>query len=773
MFSPAHPRRYHEKQGQEHIWLNGESQEKSSYSLAGTLLGEEIVRVRFLRTAYLEALRFQLVDEQEGTLPYHSWMVSSGDEAWKTAAGAENEALQRLSSYLQGFAFSDDALRLTRPLVGDEHFYGFGEHTGGMNKRGQTLPLWNWDPDKGHGPHTGRMYTAIPFYLSISPATGKASGLFVDHTGNVEMDLGATNANEISLTVQGDSLVVYFLVGPTPADVLRQYTDLTGRMPLPPRWALGHHQGRWSYYTEQEVREVATRFRERNHACESLWLDIDHMDGYRTFTWKHEAFPDPARMNRDLQEQGFHIVPVINPGIKTDRNYFVYQQGLEQGYLCRKQGGDLYMGTGWPDDCNFADFSRADVRKWWGDLFSGFLQQGVAGSWNDMNEPSQATMEEKKHDKPLLKTFDDDVMHVGSGEKVTGPDGPPTSHRFFHNAYGLQMARAMREGTQRFAPDSRPFVLTRSGTAGTQRYAAMWTGDNSSWWEHISLAMRMCLSLSVSGLPFVGSDIGGFWENCNGELLVRFAQLGALLPFCRNHNAVHDVPQEPWAFGEPYESAYRLAIEQRYRLLPYLYTVFHESSVNGSPIIRPLYYHYPQDPSVYEVEDAFLLGETLLSAPIHVQGATYRQVYLPGGNWRDYWDGRWYAGGRSHEVAAPLERWPLFVRENSILPCGPIMQYTGQLPTDPLTLICSMAEEGQASYTLYEDDGKSLAYRRNEFARTHITCRTSRDAAEVTIEEQFDGYRPQWEAYEIVLHKGERTLQQRVRAGQGNITVRF
>ncbi len=772
MFTLARPVRFDGKQGQECIWLNGDTHETSSCILAGTLLGSDIVRIRFLHTAYAEGLRFQLVDDKEGTLPYHSWIVATGDESWSTST-SDAEAFVLLDPYLRGFSFADYALRLTLPLHDDDNFYGFGEHTGAMNKRGQKLSLWNWDPERGHGPQTGKMYTAIPFYLGISTATGQAYGLLVDHTGNVEMDMGNTNPAEIQITVQGDSLVVYFFAGPTPADVLRQYTDLTGRMSMPPRWALGHHQGRWSYYTEQQVREIAAQFRERNHPCESIWLDIDHMDGYRTFTWKRSAFPDPVKMNTEMLEQGFHIVPVINPGIKTDKDYFVYQQGLEHGYLCRKQGGDLFMGTGWPDDCNFADYSRADVRKWWGDLFQGFLKQGVAGSWNDMNEPSQATLEEKKYHKPLKKTFDEDVLHFGGGEQITGPDGPPTSHLFFHNAYGLQMARAMREGSQRFAPDKRPFVLSRSGTAGIQRYAAMWTGDNSSWWEHISLGLRMCLNLGISGLPFAGTDIGGFWDDCNGELLVRFAQMGAFLPFYWNHNATHEVPQEPWAFGEPYESAYRTTIELRYRLLPYLYTLFHEASISGSPIIRPLFYHYPQDPAVYAIEDAFLVGDTLLSAPIHVQGATSRQVYLPEGTWIHYWDNRQYEGGRTYEIEASLAQWPLFVRGNSILPYGPVMQYSGQLPTDPLTVACYMAGDGQASYALYEDDGNSLAYQRGEFAQTMITCQATGDKTEVTINEHYATYLPRRAWYDVVVHRDGQTLQQRVQAGQKKVSIQL
>ena len=772
MFTAAKRVHYAGKEAQEYLWLNGEQSETSTCLFAGALLGREIVRIRFLHSAYPEGQRFQLVDENEGTLPYHSWIVSTGDETWQTTTNDE-EALTLLKPRLRGFAFGESEMRWTHALADEENFYGFGEHTRAMNKRGEFLPLWNWDPEMGHGPQTGRMYAQIPFYLCISTATGKATGLLVDHTGDIDMDMGHANSSEVQVTVQGDSLTLYFFAGPTPADVLRQYTDLTGRMPMPPRWALGHHQGRWSYYTEQEVRDIAAQFRARNHACESLWLDIDHMDGFRTFTWKSESFPDPARMNKEMLEQGFHMIPVINPGIKADRDYFVYQQGLSHGYLCRKQGGDLFMGTAWPDDCNFADFSRSDVRRWWGDLFHGFLEQGIAGSWNDMNEPSQATMMEKKYHKPTTKTFSDDVMHFASGEDIIGPDGPPVSHKFFHNAYGLQMARAMREGTQRFAPDKRPFVLSRSGTAGIQRYSATWTGDNSSWWEHISLAMRMCLNMGISGQPFMCANIGGFWENCTGELLARFAQLGAFLPLCWNHNAQGNVPQEPWAFGDPYESAYRTAIEQRYRLLPYLYNLFHEASINGSPIIRPLFYHYGEDPAVYAVEDAFLVGESLLTAPICVEGATSREVYLPQGTWIHYRNCKQYEGGKTHTIEAPLDQWPLFIHGNSIIPSGPMMQFVGQHETDPLTLTCSMTDEGQVSYTLYEDDGQSMAYQRGAFAETRVTCRMTDEGAEVTIEEQHEHYKPVHTEYEVIVQSGERTMHQRVQAGQGKVTIQL
>ena len=333
------------------------------------------------------------------------------------------------------------------------------------------------------------------------------------------------------------------------------------------------------------------------------------------------------------------------------------------------------------------------------------------------------------------------------------------------------MARATFEGLQRLRPDERPFVLSRSGTGGIQRYAAIWTGDNTSEWEHISLAIAMCLNLSISGVPFVGMDLGGFWNDSNGELLVRFAQLGTFIPFCRNHNAKFNSAQEPWIFGEPFESAYRAAIELRYRSLPYLYTLFAESARSGAPIIRPLFYHYPQDAQALLSEDELLIGEHLLSAPIYQAGATSREVYLPAGIWFDFWNEQTYHGGQTHTLAAPLERWPLLVRANSILPLGPVMQHTDERPTDPLTIHCYMTEQGQASYTLYEDDGTSLAHTQGTFAETAITCRARDTDAEVEIEERFASYRPQREWYEIVVHLAGQTRTRRVQAGTGQITL--
>jgi len=775
MFTTIAQRRYQRRNGHEHIWSAG-NDAGLSYSFAGAVLGSEIVRMRAMRGALQDGdkPRYQRADGGAGTLPYHSWIVAKGDEDWPDVMD-EAEARTTLEPYLQGFAFSSGTIRLTRPLASQERIYGLGERTGDMNKRGQAFPVWNADPPKGHNAETVTMYTSIPFYLGLHVDDGRAYGVLIDHTGLVEMDMGKSNAAEASITVQGDSLIVYFFVGPTPSDVLRQYTELTGRMPLPPYWALGYHQCRWSYATEQQVRQLATRLRERAHPCDAIWLDIDYMNDFRNFTWNPETFPAPKPMIDDLHAQGFHLITIIDPGTKTDENYFVYQQGMERDYFCRLQDGTLFQGEVWPGACVFPDFSRSEVRAWWGNLYKNLLDQGVDGIWNDMNEPSLKPILPQTQDESLLHraTMSNNALHLAGGDQPTGPDGPPVLHKFYHNAYGMEMARATYEALLRLRPSARPFVLTRSGTAGIQRYAAVWTGDNTSWWEHLLMAIPMCLNISMSGVPFVGVDIGGFWHASNGELLARFTQLSTLLPLCRNHNATDNPDQEPWAFGEPYESICRKAIELRYHLMPYLYTLFHEAATTGAPIIRPLYYHYPQDERACDTQSEFLLGDSLLSAPIYEQGASSRSVYLPAGNWFDYWDDNEYPGMGWSDIAAPLERWPLFVRGNSILPSGPLMQYTGQHATDPLTFTCYMAEDGLAHYTLYEDDGSTLAYRNGALAQTSIACRVDRDLIEVEIEELYTDYRPQREWYEVVVHVGGQVLQQRVKAGRGKISFRL
>ncbi|GCE12989.1 glycoside hydrolase family 31 protein [Tengunoibacter tsumagoiensis] len=764
---------YLKRSGYEYLWKV--TVDQSDSLIAGSFLGHEILRLRCIRDVSTSEDRYQLADGGEGTLPYHSWMVAHGDEQWSTTL-SEAEMLKRLEPYLQTILFTPTQIQLHLSLEEQARIYGFGERTGGLNKRGEAFPIWNIDFPGHHDEGVTSMYTSIPFFTLHHVATGQASGVFIDYTGQINADLGVSEPGIATLTAEANELPIYFFTGPTPADVLRQYTELTGRMPLPARWTLGYHQCRWSYASAELASSIADQLRERKHPADAIWLDIDYMDGYRNFTWHPERFPDPVALTKKLHEQHFHVVTILDPGTKVDEEYSIYREGLANDYFCRYPNGELFVGSVWPGNSAFPDFSQAAVRAWWGKNYKALLDAGVDAIWNDMDEPALTnSLLNTDEDEPSLwgKTMDASVVHQAGGAHATGPDGPTVSHRDFHNAYGMELARTTYEGLRSLRPDSRPFVLTRSGTGGMQRYAALWTGDNTSKWSHIRLAVRMCLSIGVSGQAFVGSDIGGFHDDSNGELLTRFSQLGALMPFSRNHSSKETVSQEPWAFGEPYESAIRKAIETRYQLLPHLYTLFQQATIDGSPIMRPLYYHYPQDEQAANVETQFLIGETLLSAPISEAGATSREVYLPEGEWFDYWDGTPYSGLATHEVPAPLERWPFFVRANSIIPTGPVLQYTDQPHQEPLTFTCYLTKDGLASYTLYEDDGQTQAYRQGAFATTTLSCQTTGETVTVQLEEQHKGYKPSYAFYTIIVHIGDRTLQGQIQTGQGATTIKL
>jgi alpha-glucosidase len=516
------------------------------------------------------------------------------------------------------------------------------------------------------------------------------------------------------METHGPELDYYLIYGRDPAAILRSYSELTGRMPLPPRWALGYHQCRWSYTSEAEVRDLARQFRARRIPCDVIHLDIDYMRGFRVFTWSPQRFANPARMISDLRRDGFKTVTIIDPGVKyePEADYEVFEQGVANDYFVRSAGGQLVHGYVWPDKAVFPDFIRPDVRAWWGEQHRGLVESGVAGIWNDMNEPALM-------DRP----FGDDGQQIAL--PLDAPQGPPderTTHAETHNLYGLTMARACREALDTLRPDQRSFVLTRSGFAGIQRWSAVWMGDNQSLWEHLEQSMPMLCNMGLSGVPFVGSDIGGFGGNATGELFARWMQLGMLYPFMRAHSALGTERHEPWAFGERVERICREYIELRYRLLPYLYTLFWEAASAGAPILRPLLYDFPTDPQTVALHDQLMLGPALMAAPIYRPGATHRAVYLPAGGWYDWWSGARYDGPTHMLAHAPLERMPLYVRAGAIVPLGPVLQYADERPLDELTL---RIWPGDGAWTLYEDDGQSFAHQQGAFATTTIRVRSA------------------------------------------------
>jgi alpha-glucosidase len=628
----------------------------------------------------------------------------------------------------------------TKRIEEDEFFVGFGERTGPLERRGRQMVNWTTDPasEHGHGPNTDPLYIAVPVLMALRP--GLTYGVFFNNTWHSRFAIGHEQPDTWLMEAKGGELDYYLVYGPTPAEVIDRMGMLLGRPPLPPRWALGYHQSRWGYHTADAVRNVAEQFRQRNIPCDTIHLDIDYMRGYRVFTWDDERFPDPVGLIADLREQGYRIVTIIDPGVKSDPDYEVYRDGLERDMFVHRADGDVFRGYAWPGAVVFPDFARPEVRQWWGDLHKILVEQGVSGIWNDMNEPAV-----------FDRDFSQGIGEVGTIDldALQGPANERTTHAEVHNLYGQGMARATYEGLCRHMGDRRPFVLTRSGFAGIQRWSFCWMGDNSSWWEHIEMQMPQLLNMGLSGVPFVGTDIGGFFGNCSAQLLARWMQIGTLSPFCRNHACTGTTPQEPWAFGPAIEVIYRDYVQLRYRLLPYLYTLAWEATQSNAPMLRPLLYHFPDDPATYTMHDQMMLGPFVLAAPIYQPGRTHRIVYLPEGTWFDWWtDER--IEGPTHLIAhAPLERMPLYLRAGTILPTGPVMNYTDERPLDVLTLDLY---PGNGAFDLYEDDGHSFAYQQDTYCTTLYTLHLEAGALTFTMHERGGAYVPPQRQLVLRLH---------------------
>lgn len=600
-----------------------------------------------------------------------------------------------------------------------EHFYGFGERTGPLERTGRRMVNWTTDPGSQQGVGTDPLYIAIPVFLSVRP--GLAYGIFFNNTWRSAFDIGCQHPGLWRMDAEGGELDYYVIYGPTPAEVMAGIGHLLGTMPLPPRWAIGYHQSRWSYAPEHRVREVAEHFRRRRIPCDVIHLDIAYMDGYRVFTWNPERFPNPDGMLADLRRSGFRVVTIIDPGVKIDGQYEVYRQGLALDAFVRRADGELFQGYVWPDAAVFSDYTRPDVREWWGDCHRTLAEQGVRGIWDDMNEPT--SFHHPFSQEVFKKTWGTIDMDAHQG-----PPGERTTHAEVHNLFAWNMARASYEGMRRHLKGERPFVLTRSGFAGVQQWSACWMGDNASWWEHLEMTMPQVMNMGLSGVPFVGVDIGGFAGNASGELFARWMQLGALLPFSRGHTTHTSSPHEPWAFGPEVEEICRRYLLLRYRLLPYLSTLFWEAAQQGAPVLRPLFYHAPDDPETYTLHDQVMLGPFMMAAPIYQPGRTHRSVYFPAGTWYDWWTNARIEGPCHMLVHAPLDTMPLYVRAGAIIPTGPEMCHSEERPLDPLTL---HIYPGDGSFTFYEDDGITFAYEQGDYCTTTFTITRQGEAGEI------------------------------------------
>ncbi|GAB2969107.1 glycoside hydrolase family 31 protein [Hymenobacter coalescens] len=642
-----------------------------------------------------------------------------------------------LCEYEKGFHWEyewesgNDIVKMSQQVQPGVHYFGLGDKPANMNLRGQRFCNWGSDTygyEKGSDP----LYKNIPFFLALHQK--QAYGIFFDNSFKSYFDFAAERADVTSFWAHGGEMNFYFIYGPTLTEVTQAYTKcLTGTPELPPLWALGYHQCKWSYYPEQLFRGIGAEFRRRQIPCDALYLDIDYMDGYRCFTWSPEHFPEPEKMVRELAQDGFKTIVIIDPGIKIDPHYPVWQEGFENDYFCRRADGPLMKGSVWPGLCHFPDFTRPTVREWWAGLFKGLIQDvGVRGVWNDMNEP--AVFEKG--------TFPDDVRF--------DYDGHPASHKKAHNVYGMQMARATNEGVKRFSYPNRPFTITRSTYAGGQRYSSGWTGDNIASWEHLWLANIQCQRLSISGFSFIGSDVGGFINTPDGELYVRWVALAAFHPFFRTHSSGDHGDQEPWSFGEEFAELARHFIELRYRLLPVIYTAFWQYTQHGTPMLRPLAFLDQTDAQTYQRMAEFGVGDHLLVCPITQAGADGRWMYLPKGQWYYWWTDEPKEGAAEVWAPAALDRIPVYVRAGAVIPTRPLMQYTDERPVEELTLHVYYLEGEEAS-TLYDDGGDGYGYQQGQYTVRQYTVTGT--VMSLKVVQQTEGeLAPSWTSYRVVLH---------------------
>ena len=617
--------------------------------------------------------------------------------------------------------------RLSWRLEAAETLHGLGSRASGLDLRGRRYGLWNTDA-RSYYPGDDPLYLSIPFLLGVRDDL--SYGVLWDNPSRGQVDVGNWT-DRVEFRGEAGELRCYLVVGSTPADVVREYTTLTGAAYLPPLWAMGYHQSRWSYTSAAEFLALAKRFRAESIPCDALYFDIDYMHGFRCLTWDHSAFPDMPGLQKSLHDDGFHTVTILDPGVKVDPAYDLYREGRRGKHFLRDSFDAELHRPVWPGDCAFPDFTDPHTRAWWSGRVADFVDEvGFDGIWNDMNEPSVMV---PRHGV----TLPDETVHACDGHRATSAEAG-------HNVYGLTMAQASYQGLVAGRGKERPFNITRAGHAGIARNATNWTGDTRSSWEHLRLSITMALNLGVSGVPFTGPDIGGFRGDPDAELMTRWMQVASMLPFFRNHAAKTAPAREPWQFGAAATKNLRAAIELRYRMLGYLYSEYALGIEAGLPLVRPLFFDDPSDRELRAVQDAFLVGSQLLAAPVVVRGARRRTLRLPKGEWYTL-DGAARAGGKELEVLAPLNHLPLFVRAGAAIMKWPVRQHVGE----PLRSVELHIYWGDGETTLYEDAGDGYGYQKDEWRRSVLTVATGARTVSRRVTGSFD---PGYSNLSVTLH---------------------
>lgn len=611
-----------------------------------------------------------------------------------------------------GVAFDNDEVRSFKKLFDDEKFYGLGEKTGELNRRGKQFVLWNtdhpafdwnWDP----------VYVSIPFFIGIKEKL--AYGIFFDNTYKSTFNFGASSNRFFWFGAEKGEMDYYFIYGPDVKKVVLSYSELTGKIELPPKWALGFQQSKWSYYPDSEVIDIAKKFRRKNIPLDVIYLDIHYMNEYRVFSWDKNRFPEPKKTLAELKDLGIKIIPIIDPGVKADKNYEVTIKGIEKDVFAKYPDGSLYQGEVWPSWSYFPDFTKKEGREFWGENIKNMIDVGCAGFWNDMNEPAV-----------WGQNFPDIVQFDDYGFK--------SNHKKIHNVYALEMAKANFEAFNKYFPNKRFFTLSRAGFSGIQKYAANWTGDNVANEEHLRLANLMCQGMSLSGQPFIGSDVGGFIGVPSSRLYIRWMQLGVFTPFFRAHSAVNQSDKEPWSFGDETEHIVRHIIELRYQLIPYLYNEFYNTTITGLPIIRPMIMENQNDDNSYNWDNQyqFFFGENILVSPVMSENENTKRIYLPEGKWYDFNKKAVIDGGKSFLADVPLYQIPFFIKDGSAVPFGEKQLFVGEKKEEKLTFYI-FSEDKEVNYKFYFDDGETKDYRKGSFSQIQILSENMKKGKKVLI----------------------------------------
>jgi alpha-glucosidase len=610
----------------------------------------------------------------------------------------------------------------------DEKFIGLGEKTGNLNRFGNAFTNWNTDYF-AYGTSDDPLYMSIPFYIGVH--NRGAYGIFLDNSHKTVFNFGASTNRFIYFSAEDGDLDYYFMHEDSVAGIISSYTELTGRMAMPPKWALGFQQCRYSYYPDKEVTTLANTFRDKDMPADVIYLDIHHMEAYKVFTFDGAKFPDAKSMISALKAKGFRVVVIMDPGIKTQKGYFPYEEGLEKDLFLKYPDGKIYEGQVWPGWCAFPDFTKAETRTWWAEKMAFYTEAGVDGFWTDMNEPAswgQFT--------PNLIEFDF--------------EGASASHREARNVYGMQMARSAQEGSLLQNKSERPFVLTRAGFAGIQRYAAAWTGDNVASEEHMMAGIRLVNSLGLSGVSFAGYDVGGFAGESSKSLFARWMSIAAFAPLFRAHSMINTNDSEPWAFGEEVEEISRNYMKLRYRMLPTIYSAFYLSTKTGLPLASSLAISYPTDSEIYlsAFQNQYLFCDRFLIAPVesHIE---ISKVYLPEGEWYYFYSDKVYTGREVIYIDTPLSYLPVFVKGGSVFTMQSDISSTAE-SNDGLLRVHVYNGSSGSTFVHYEDDGISHDHHLGDYLEREFSYDS--ESSQLKIGSSIGNYKSDYSSIRIFFH---------------------